>query len=145
MFDVRHRNAPCSIQELFPNISEIRSCDTLSSASKNFYKQKSWFDYITSTELKQKFGWEALHCSVLNDQSSSVCSTILFGDGTICNITKYLLIQKFEVNGWLERMNLSWNSWPAASRICYRITSLEYFRTISISPWLPSVKVRFLG
>lgn len=40
MFDVRHRNAPCSIQELFPNISEIRSCDTLSSASKNFYKKK---------------------------------------------------------------------------------------------------------
>ena len=54
MFDIKHRNAPCSIQELFQDISEILSHNTWSSASNNKVPNYQ-FDYILSPELKPKF------------------------------------------------------------------------------------------
>ena len=41
MFDIRHRNAPSSIQDLFQDISDIHSYNTRSSVSNNFYTQSS--------------------------------------------------------------------------------------------------------
>ena len=41
MFDIRHKNVPYSIQELFQDISQIHSFNTQSSASNNFCKQSS--------------------------------------------------------------------------------------------------------
>ena len=42
MFDIRHRNAPRNIRDLFQDISNIHSYNTRSSASHNFYTQNSW-------------------------------------------------------------------------------------------------------
>ena len=41
MFDIRRRNAPRNIRDLFEDISNIHSYNTRSSASKNFYTQSS--------------------------------------------------------------------------------------------------------
>lgn len=41
MFDIRHRNAPRNIRDLFQDISNIHSYNTRSSASNNFYTQSS--------------------------------------------------------------------------------------------------------
>ena len=41
MFEIRHRNAPGNIQDLFQDISNIHSYNTRSSVSKNFYTQSS--------------------------------------------------------------------------------------------------------
>ena len=41
MFDIRHRNAPRDIRDLFQDISNIHSYNTRSSASNNFYTQSS--------------------------------------------------------------------------------------------------------
>ena len=41
MFEIRHRNAPGNIQDLFQDISDIHSYNTRSSASNNFYIQSS--------------------------------------------------------------------------------------------------------
>ena len=41
MFDIRRRNAPRNIRDLFEDISNIHSYNTRSSASKNFYIQSS--------------------------------------------------------------------------------------------------------
>ena len=39
MFEIRHRNAPGNIQDLFQDISNIHSYNTRSSVSNNFYTQ----------------------------------------------------------------------------------------------------------
>ena len=41
MFEIRHRNAPGNIQDLFQDISDIHSYNTRSSVSNNFYTQSS--------------------------------------------------------------------------------------------------------
>ena len=41
MFDIRHRNAPRNIRDLFQNISNIHSYNTRSSTSNNFYTRSS--------------------------------------------------------------------------------------------------------
>ena len=41
MFEIRHRNAPGNIQDLFQDISDIHSYNTQSSALNNFYTQSS--------------------------------------------------------------------------------------------------------
>ena len=41
MFEIRHRNAPENIQDLFQDISDIHSHNTRSSVSNNFYTQCS--------------------------------------------------------------------------------------------------------
>ena len=41
MFDIRHRNAPINIRDLFQDISNIYPYNTRSSASYNFYTQSS--------------------------------------------------------------------------------------------------------
>ena len=41
MYDIRHRNAPRNIRDLFQDISNIHSYNTRSSASNNFYTQSS--------------------------------------------------------------------------------------------------------
>ena len=41
MFEIRHRNAPGNIQDLFQDISNIHSYNTRSSVSNNFYTQSS--------------------------------------------------------------------------------------------------------
>ena len=41
MFDIRHRNAPRNIRDLFRDISNIHSYNTRSPASHNFYTQNS--------------------------------------------------------------------------------------------------------
>jgi len=41
MFEIRHRNAPGNIQDLFQDISGIHSYNTRSSVSNNFYTQSS--------------------------------------------------------------------------------------------------------
>ena len=41
VFDIRHRNAPRNIRDLFQDISNIHSYNTRSSASNNFYTQSS--------------------------------------------------------------------------------------------------------
>ena len=41
MFDIRHRNAPRNIRDLFQDISNIHSYNTLSSTLHNFYTQNS--------------------------------------------------------------------------------------------------------
>ena len=41
MFEIRHRNAPGNIQDLFYDISDIHSYNTRSSVSKNFNTQSS--------------------------------------------------------------------------------------------------------
>ena len=41
MFEIRHRDAPSNIQDLFQDISDIHSYNTRSSASNNFYTQSS--------------------------------------------------------------------------------------------------------
>ena len=41
MFDIRHRNAPINIRDLFQDISNIHPYNTRSSASHNFYTQSS--------------------------------------------------------------------------------------------------------
>ena len=41
MFDIRRRNAPRNIRDLFEDISNIHSYNTRSSASNNFYTQSS--------------------------------------------------------------------------------------------------------
>ena len=41
MFEIRHRNAPGNIQDLFQDISNIHFYNTRSSVSNNFYKQSS--------------------------------------------------------------------------------------------------------
>ena len=41
MFEIRRRNAPGNSQDLFQNISDIRSYNTRSSVSNNFYTQCS--------------------------------------------------------------------------------------------------------
>ena len=41
MFDIRHRNAPINIRDLFQDISNIHPYNTRSSASYNFYTQSS--------------------------------------------------------------------------------------------------------
>ena len=41
MFEIRHRNAPGNIQDLFQDISDIHSYNTRSSALNNFYTQSS--------------------------------------------------------------------------------------------------------
>ena len=43
MFDIRRRNAPRNIRDLFEDISNIHSYNTRSSASNNFYRQSSRF------------------------------------------------------------------------------------------------------
>ena len=40
-FEIRHRNAPGNIQDLFQDISNIHSYNTRSSVSNNFYTQSS--------------------------------------------------------------------------------------------------------
>ena len=62
MFDIRHRNAPCSIQELFQDVSEILSYNTRSSASNNFYKQSSKLSirlYSFSRISNKSLKWDA--------------------------------------------------------------------------------------
>ena len=41
MFEIRHRNVPGNIQDLFQDISDIHSYNTRSSVSNNFYTQSS--------------------------------------------------------------------------------------------------------
>ena len=41
MFEIRHRNAPGNIQDLFQDISDIHSYNTRSSVSNNFYTRSS--------------------------------------------------------------------------------------------------------
>ena len=41
MFEIRHRNAPGNIQDLFQDISNIHSYNTRSSVSNNFHTQSS--------------------------------------------------------------------------------------------------------
>ena len=41
MFEIRHRNAPGNIQDLFQEISDIHSYNTRSSVLNNFYTQSS--------------------------------------------------------------------------------------------------------
>ena len=41
MYDIRHRNAPRNIRDLFQDISNIHPYNTRSSASNNFYTQSS--------------------------------------------------------------------------------------------------------
>ena len=41
MFEIRHRNAPGNIQDLFQDISDILSYNTRSSVSNNFHTQSS--------------------------------------------------------------------------------------------------------
>ena len=41
MFEIRHRNAPGNVQDLFQDISNIHSYNTRSSVSNNFYTQSS--------------------------------------------------------------------------------------------------------
>ena len=58
MFDIRHRNAPKNIRDLFQDISNIHSYNTQSSASHNFYTQNSRLSIQLNSflELEQKFG-----------------------------------------------------------------------------------------
>ena len=41
MFEIKHRNAPSNIQDLFQDISDIHFYNARSSASNNFYTQSS--------------------------------------------------------------------------------------------------------
>ena len=41
MFDIRHKNASYSIQELFQDFSEIHSYNTRSPSFSNFYKKNT--------------------------------------------------------------------------------------------------------
>ena len=57
MFDIRHKNASYSIQELFQDVSEIHSYDARSFSFSNFYKKKKKLQNINSTTFfLQKFG-----------------------------------------------------------------------------------------
>ena len=58
MFDIRHKNASYSIQELFQDVSEIHSYDARSFTLRNFYKKKKKkLQNINSTTFfLQKFG-----------------------------------------------------------------------------------------
>ena len=56
MFDIRHKNASYSIQELFQDVSEIHSYDARSPSFSNFYKKKKKLQNINSTTFfLQKF------------------------------------------------------------------------------------------
>ena len=57
MFEIRHRNAPGNIQDLFQDISDIHSYNTRSSALNNFYAQSSRLSIGThSLASEQKSG-----------------------------------------------------------------------------------------
>ena len=58
MFDIRHRNAPRNIRDLFQDISNIHSYNTRSSASHNFYTQNSRLSIQLNSfsRMEQKFG-----------------------------------------------------------------------------------------
>ena len=62
MFEIRHRNAPGNIQDLFRDISDILSFNTRSSVSNNFYTQStdSQFKWTHFLESKQKYGMKCL-------------------------------------------------------------------------------------
>ena len=56
MFDVRHKNASYSIQELFQDFSEIHSYNTRSPSFSNFYIKKKLQNINSTTFFLQKFG-----------------------------------------------------------------------------------------
>ena len=61
MFDIRHRNAPRNIRDLFQDISNIHPYNTRSSALHNFYTQSSRLSIqLNFLELEQRFGTRCL-------------------------------------------------------------------------------------
>ena len=63
MFEIRHRNAPGNIQDLFQDISDIHSYNTRSPVLNNFYTHKvldSQFKWTHSLESEQKSGMKYL-------------------------------------------------------------------------------------
>ena len=66
MFEIRHRNVPGNIQDLFQDISDIHSYNTRSSVSNNFYVYThkvldSQFKLTHSLEWEQKSGMKCLY------------------------------------------------------------------------------------
>ena len=75
MFEIRHRNAPGNIQDLFQDISNIHSYNTRSSVSNNFYTQSSRLSIQANSFSRMGtkiWNWHAEENLVVNNKDNRV-------------------------------------------------------------------------
>ena len=104
MFEIRHRNAPGNIQDLFQDISNIHSYNTRSSVSNNFYTQSSRlsiqansFSRIgTKIWNEMPMSLRKLPKNVLKRKMKQILFEILASED--CHIDLPVIIQKVKLN-----------------------------------------------
>ena len=104
MFEIRHRNTPGNIQDLFQDISDIHSYNTRSSVSNNFYTQSSRLSIqVNSFSRIGRKIWNEMHMSlwklpkaVFKRKRKQMLFEILASED--CYIDLPVIIQKVKLN-----------------------------------------------
>ena len=98
MFEIRHRNIPGNIQDLFQDIFDIHSYNTRSSVSNNFYTQSSRLSIQVNSfsRIGTKISLRKLPKTVFKRKTNQILFEILASED--CYIDLPVIIQKVKLN-----------------------------------------------